>query len=638
MSTRFEDILVQKIFILILLFFTVFFGLSTFVHIIYPIKTDNFLLILLIRLFALTFNTSIIILRLAKIINTSTIIKLPTFVIIINIMFSLLIQITGRLDFYSGSGTYLITSMTYLLLFALFSTRFWYSLLLGVFMIFSGVLLFVIFPDTIYTGEIEIENLKIISTLILFFGILYVSLISALKNFITKLMLDRLNNINSSLEQLAFYDNVTELSNGLQLEKDLTSWIELNITQKELCIMGFRLDGLDVFNEILGIEKTNTILRKIVTNISVKLSVKNMNNDFMYTYPKEFKRLYRAEGNIFVFMFYINSINNYELLEESFKEIIKNATYGENSTGNLTFQGGYTSYPNDSSDIYQLWKNILNMLHKKTENAAGRFSCFNPEKYLAELRKNELIADLENSIINKEIQVAFQPKIEIKTGKVHGFEALARWTSSTHGIISPVEFITLAEHNGLIEGLTEIVIEKVFAFIYKIEKLKLQHIQIAVNLSPEVLNNRFLDWLHTQIMSNGLGTKLEIEITEGILMNVNNYLIDKFNQLRSYGVNFSIDDFGTGYSNLGYLQKFEAEILKIDKQFIDGIPHDEKNAKLVRAILQMAKSFDMIVVAEGVEYKEQRDFLETHDCDLIQGYFYSKPLSPEIALEYLIKH
>jgi EAL domain-containing protein (putative c-di-GMP-specific phosphodiesterase class I) len=110
-----------------------------------------------------------------------------------------------------------------------------------------------------------------------------------------------------------------------------------------------------------------------------------------------------------------------------------------------------------------------------------------------------------------------------------------------------------------------------------------------------------------------------------------------FSQLKQLGVGFSIDDFGTGYSNLGYLQSFEAEILKIDKRFIDGTPLDEKNSKLVKAILQMARSFNMTVVAEGVEYREQRDFLSDNGCDQIQGYFYSKPLQAKDALEFALK-
>jgi EAL domain-containing protein (putative c-di-GMP-specific phosphodiesterase class I) len=140
------------------------------------------------------------------------------------------------------------------------------------------------------------------------------------------------------------------------------------------------------------------------------------------------------------------------------------------------------------------------------------------------------------------------------------------------------------------------------------------------------------------VAASGLGGMIELEITEGIIMKMSTEIAGEFRKLKEIGITFSIDDFGTGYSNLGYLQNFEAQVLKIDKSFIDGIPLDEKSATLVQTIIRMGKSFGMKIVAEGVEYAEQRDFLAKSDCDMIQGYFYSKPLENPDALAYALAH
>lgn len=216
-----------------------------------------------------------------------------------------------------------------------------------------------------------------------------------------------------------------------------------------------------------------------------------------------------------------------------------------------------------------------------------------------------------------------------------GIRSVGPLEESVLGTISPVEFIPLAEQSGAIERLTLHLLDVAYGFIRRLREDRHAGIRVSANLSPGLLNPEFLDRIIADIENNGLGPFLELEITEGVLMKLNPLVSAKFGSLKRLGVGFSIDDFGTGYSNLGYLQNFEADVLKIDKRFIDGIPLDEKNGKLVEAILQMARSLDMLVVAEGVEYKEQRDFLHECGCDQIQGYFYSKPLPQEDALAFL---
>lgn len=351
-----------------------------------------------------------------------------------------------------------------------------------------------------------------------------------------------------------------------------------------------------------------------------------------------FAPLYRVESNTFVFLIEVPGNDFFNPKRVTTLQTTIDAMcleYREEFA--LSFHGGFSVYPDDAPNLEQLFKNLLNIVHARRPESLGVFSPFDMERYHAFLREQNIKAAIPKAIDRGEFHLVFQPKVATASGTVLGFEALARWTSGDFGPISPVEFIPLAEEGGNIATLTGRLLEQALDFASLLDTNGLR-LPVSVNLSPGAVRPAFLNIVGERIAFSGLGAMIEFEITEGIIMKMTTEIADDFRKLKELGITFSIDDFGTGYSNLGYLQNFEAQVLKIDKTFIDGLPGNDKNAALVQTIIQMGKSLGMRIVAEGVEYAEQRDFLARSDCDMIQGYFYSKPLESSRALAYALEH
>jgi len=241
---------------------------------------------------------------------------------------------------------------------------------------------------------------------------------------------------------------------------------------------------------------------------------------------------------------------------------------------------------------------------------------------------------MAEAIPRNEFFTVFQPKIDLKLGRVYGYEALARWNSSAIGMVPPLEFIPIAEQYDFIETLTQTQLKEVCRFINELLNSGYEKFKVSVNISPRLLTSDFLDSLIYNIDYHTSYNYIEFEITESTLASLNNSTIKRILKLKELGITISIDDFGTGYSNLVNLQNFEPEVLKIDKSFIDKIPNSDKSNKLVLAIIDMAKNLNMKVVAEGIESDEQKRFLEENGCIFIQGYYYSKPLEFENAVAF----
>lgn len=255
------------------------------------------------------------------------------------------------------------------------------------------------------------------------------------------------------------------------------------------------------------------------------------------------------------------------------------------------------------------------------------------------LEKVELEKELREAVENNEFTVLYQPKVNIRTGKLEGAEALVRWIHPTKGIISPVVFINLAEEIGLIEKIGEIVMKTVCSQNKKWQEAGYKKAAIAVNLSVNQLkSNRILNLIKKTLNDTKLEAKwLEIEITESIIMEDFRYFKKMLNKIRDLGIKVYLDDFGTGYSSLSYLKTIPVDYIKIDKSFIDDIGKDKKQSAIVSALIQLAHGIDFKVVAEGVEDMLQLKILQKYNCDMVQGYIFSKPVSKEEFEEMLKK-
>lgn len=450
-------------------------------------------------------------------------------------------------------------------------------------------------------------------------------------NKFSSILLAKLHAHAEEMALLAYTDQDTGLPNVQQLAKDIDERAQDEHRAGHPCTMvGFRLEGLETVNETRGIEFANALLRDLVLRYEIALSA--LMDTGAVSRLDGFAPLYRVESNTFVFLIEVpgNEFFNPKRVTTLQKTIDAMCLeYREEFA--LSFNGGFSVYPDDAPNLEQLFKNLLNVVHARRPESLGAFSPFDMERYQAFLREQNIKAAIPKAIEREEFHLVFQPKVATATGCVLGFEALARWKSGDFGPVSP------AEEGGTIAPLTAQLLEQALDFASLMDKNGLR-LPVSVNLSPGAVRPSFLNILGERLAVSGLGSMIELEITEGIIMKMTTEIAEDFRELKSIGVTFSIDDFGTGYSNLGYLQNFEAQILKIDKSFIDGIPGDEKNVTLVQTIIRMGKSLGMKIVAEGVEYAEQRDFLARSDCDMIQGYFYSKPLERTEALAYALEH
>lgn len=244
---------------------------------------------------------------------------------------------------------------------------------------------------------------------------------------------------------------------------------------------------------------------------------------------------------------------------------------------------------------------------------------------------------LSKALENNEFILHFQPQINLKNGKFYGFEALIRWKSPIYGVVPPDNFIKLAEETGLIIEIGKWVLETACNFIKSIHDKGENELEISVNISViQLSEDNFVSTIMEVIENTGIQPKhLNLEITESILMESIETNIKKFEELQEKGISISLDDFGKGYSSLTYLKEIPIDVLKIDKAFIDELIEKEEDKDIIGAIITLAHKLGMVVVAEGVETKEQYDYLMKNQCDIAQGYFISKPISAEAIIKLL---
>jgi EAL domain-containing protein (putative c-di-GMP-specific phosphodiesterase class I) len=257
------------------------------------------------------------------------------------------------------------------------------------------------------------------------------------------------------------------------------------------------------------------------------------------------------------------------------------------------------------------------------------------EVYEKILLSNSLRTALEKN----EFVLHYQPQMDIKSGKISGFEALIRWNSPQHGLVSPTRFIPVAEQSGLIQSIGKWVIQEACRFVKRLEKEGYRGMYVAVNVSAQQLSkDNFVDMVK-QILAQASLEKdqLEIEITESVLLSSVDESIQKLENLRALGIKLSLDDFGVGYSSLTYLRQLPVDTLKIDKSFVDLIGVDPDGAEIIGAIINMAHVLNKNVIAEGVEEEKQLQYLAQKNCDCIQGYFFSKPLPENEAIAFWIE-
>jgi len=302
---------------------------------------------------------------------------------------------------------------------------------------------------------------------------------------------------------------------------------------------------------------------------------------------------------------------------------------------------GVALYPSDGVEADQLLRNADAAMYRAKERGRNAFHLYSKEISARMRERLALETALHGAIDRGELVLHYQPKVEVMTGRIVGVEALVRWRHPERGLIGPDEFIPIAEETGLIGDLGEWVLQVACAQTRAWQDDGLPELILGVNVSPrQFRDQRVADMVARILRSTGLEPWfLELELTEGLAMETADQTMTALHDLRAMGVQSSLDDFGTGYSSLSYLTRLPIERLKIDKSFVAriGPDPDGEDAAIVRAVIVLAHSLGLQVVAEGVETPEQLVFLQEHGCDLMQGFLYSRPVPPEALREMLVR-
>ena len=298
---------------------------------------------------------------------------------------------------------------------------------------------------------------------------------------------------------------------------------------------------------------------------------------------------------------------------------------------------GAATYPTHGDDEVKLLAHADTAMNRAKETGKSRCVVYSHQKFTQPEHDVSIEAAMFEAVRNGEFLLHYQPIVDARSRQIMGFEALMRWRHPTLGLVSPMQFIPMAEGNGLINLLGAWVLKAACVQIKHFERAAGRDLYVSVNVSPrQFRNERFLDLMDDAIAFSGLrGEQLLLEITEGILMSDPEHAEALLHSITARKVRIAIDDFGTGYSSLAYLKRFPISVLKIDRVFIKDLPESVKDAAICNVVLSLADHLSLATVAEGVENEEQLAFLAKQGCNLIQGYLTGYPLLPDAALEAL---
>jgi predicted signal transduction protein with EAL and GGDEF domain len=295
---------------------------------------------------------------------------------------------------------------------------------------------------------------------------------------------------------------------------------------------------------------------------------------------------------------------------------------------------GISIFPDHGADAETLIKNADAAMYCAKEQGRDSFRFFTEDMNAQAMERLALERNLRKALDNRELMLAYQPQVDLETGRITGVEALLRWRHPELGLVPPDKFIRVAENSGLIIPIGEWVLRTACAQAKQWQDEGLEVTPIAVNVSAvQFRHEGFRDMIRTVLQDTGLAPQhLELELTESLLLANLDLTIAVLQELNSIGVRLAIDDFGTGYSSLSYLKNFPVNKLKIDRSFVRDVAENHDDAAIATAIISLAKSLSLKVVAEGVETEEQITFLRARGCDEIQGFYFCKPIAGDEVL------
>ncbi len=431
-------------------------------------------------------------------------------------------------------------------------------------------------------------------------------------------------------DQLAFYDTLTNLPNR-RLFVDRLEWAINHATREknQVAILNIAIDRFQQVNDLLGPQAGDQLL--VETGQRLLKSLRETDTVTRGHATARWRNLARLSGDEFSIL--LTDIPNADALipiAERMQDALKNPFKLHGREIFVTASIGIATFPvdADSTDSLMIKASAATAYAKKIGRNCYQF--YSAELNAVTQRRVSLEQDLRRVLENNELSIVYQPKVCLSDDTVVGVEALLRWNSPTHGSVSPVEFIPIAEECGMIEEIGNWVLEHSLLEAQDWANKGLP-LTLSVNVSAyQFCDNNFPNILQKALRQSSFNPeRLIIEITEGVLIGDKERIGDLLFKVKMTGAQLSVDDFGTGYSSLSYLKSFPIDELKIDRSFIIDLPTDTETTAIVRAIVAMAKSLDLTIVAEGVEEPQQLDFLRRIECDTVQGYIFAKPMPPE---------
>lgn len=428
------------------------------------------------------------------------------------------------------------------------------------------------------------------------------------------------------LNSLLFYDNVTRLPNRALLGQRF-NWIsEVAGAHAPMTLLSISIDRLNRINESLGFILGDSLLRVIGTRLQSLIT--------------DHDTVARIQAGQFAIL--LPSADKPQTVALA-KTILEQLAEPFNLDGHelfITASIGIAFSPADGSDLDTLLKNADVALSYVQDRGGNFFHVYSPEMSHKFIEQVTLQANLRQALQRDEFRVYYQPQVNLVSGEIVGVEALIRWEHPERGLILPGEFIPVAEETNLIGPMGEWVLATACAHVKSWQSLGTANLRVAVNLSGRQFAEQNLKERVIQILqTTGLApANLELELTESILLRDMEAAISTLSELKALGIHIAIDDFGTGYSSLSQLRHLPFDTLKVDRTFIKNVTEKSETAAITAAIIQMAHTLNLAVIAEGVETVEELNFLRRHHCDEIQGYIVSRPLPVHELLEFLGKY
>jgi diguanylate cyclase (GGDEF)-like protein/PAS domain S-box-containing protein len=423
----------------------------------------------------------------------------------------------------------------------------------------------------------------------------------------------------------AYHDILTDLPNRALFKDRLgLSIIQAQRNETKLAVMFIDLDRFKLVNDTMGHVTGDQLLQQVAVRLKECL--------------RRGDTLARMGGDEFILLMpdLRDSLDAGEIAEKFLKSLQQPFFFGGNEA-RISASIGIALYPDNGTSIDELIRHAdLAMYHVKAQGKNGH-SFYDCSMIDASHQKLALDHDLRKALERNELEMYYQPQVDVSTGRVVGAEALMRWNHPERGFLTPGEFLPFAEENGLIIPISDWMLESICSDLIEWNAFSAEPLKLSLNLSPQCLERGdFSRKLKNALVRYDISPQqIEVEVTENICIRNPEYAIDQLKMLSQTGVSVAIDDFGTGYSSLSYLQRFSIHTVKIDQSFVKEIQSDNTHSPIVHAIISIAKGLGLNLVAEGVETEIQVRYLERAGCAIMQGYFYHRPLSQKMLIQLL---